>query len=51
MECSKCGKPIDGEPEYCWYCESELCIDCWERVGHCGHLEADEVNRLGVEAT
>lgn len=51
MNCFRCGKFIHGRPEFCWYCEGELCKDCWEKIGHCGHPEADEVNRLSAKAT
>lgn len=43
--CSRCGKsiPVD-DAEVCWYCQGELCIDCWGRIGHCGHPEAHMKN-------
>jgi len=31
--------------ESCWYCGSDLCYDCWDEHGHCGHEEAVEANR------
>lgn len=43
--CGHCGKVIDaGNAEVCWYCEADLCVDCWDRIGHCGHVEAHRQN-------
>jgi len=42
--CGCCKKPV-SDPEYCWYCDGPLCSECWEAKGHCGHPEADEINR------
>jgi hypothetical protein len=43
--CGRCDEPIpDGESETCWFCNSPLCVTCWDRYGHCGHAEADEIN-------
>jgi len=50
MKCNRCDKAIK-DPEYCWYCESELCKQCWEKFGHCGHPEADKANELSAKAT
>jgi hypothetical protein len=44
QKCGCCGKPVSN-PEYCWYCDAPLCVECWEEKGHCGHPEADEINR------
>lgn len=44
-KCGRCGKSIDEEEaEVCWYCRADLCCDCWDRHGHCGHSEADAMN-------
>jgi len=43
--CGRCGVEItDEQPEICWWCEADLCDDCWEDYGHCGHPEADQAN-------
>lgn len=49
IECA-CGKPADEEPEYCWFCQAALCWNCWERVGHCGHPDADAINKQSLLA-
>lgn len=39
--CSHCGAHVNvDDAESCWYCQGDLCVDCWERIGHCGHAEA-----------
>jgi len=44
--CGFCDRRVEeSEAEYCWYCGGRLCGLCWEEVGHCGHPEADEINR------
>lgn len=43
--CGSCGVDATNS-ELCWYCHGWLCSDCWERVGHCGHPEAHEANRV-----
>lgn len=50
MKCNRCGETIE-KPEYCWYCELELCKSCWEKFGHCGHPEADKANELSAKTT
>jgi hypothetical protein len=46
IACGRCLRQIRAsESEYCWYCGGPLCGDCWERVGHCGHAEADQLNQ------
>ena len=50
LKCGRCGCEIEfGEEEICWWCRGSLCVDCWEKFGHCGHREADEVNRKARE--
>ena len=45
MKCGRCEKPLtDDLAEFCWYCKNELCDDCWDKFGHCGHPEAEEEN-------
>lgn len=45
MKCNRCRREIaKDEDEVCWYCNASLCVDCWERYGHCGHSRADEIN-------
>ena len=47
--CGRCEKEVDmDKAEYCWYCIHELCVDCWDKYGHCGHPEADELNELAA---
>lgn len=48
--CGRCASSTGVEdPEGCWFCHADLCDDCWETYGHCGHPEADEANRRGRE--
>jgi hypothetical protein len=39
-----CGGATVGDIFTCWWCQAWLCEDCWERVGHCGHPEAEAEN-------
>lgn len=43
--CDRCGS-VTEEAETCWYCLADLCYDCWDKHGHCGHAEANEINEL-----
>jgi hypothetical protein len=46
MNCNRCNKSItDEDREFCWYCHGDLCYDCWDAWGHCGHPEAEAENR------
>jgi hypothetical protein len=46
VNCGKCQKAVtEQEAEVCWWCDGPLCYECWDRDGHCGHQEADTVNR------
>ena len=45
MDCPRCDKPMQC-PESCWYCQADLCYECWDAVGHCGHPEADRINAV-----
>lgn len=48
VQCRRCGAYIrERDAELCWWCGDYLCVDCWERFGHCGHASADEHVRLG----
>lgn len=43
--CGRCERPIPpGQNEYCWFCTGMLCIECWEKYGHCGHKKAEAEN-------
>jgi hypothetical protein len=43
--CARCKKELaPGTEEYCWFCDSALCFECWDLKGHCGHPEADVIN-------
>lgn len=45
VPCGRCKKQVYVlHAESCWYCMADLCIDCWEQVGHCGHTEAEQLN-------
>jgi len=45
MTCNRCNVEIeDGREEFCCWCTSPLCYECWDEYGHCGHEEADLVN-------
>lgn len=47
MKCGRCGVKVNADTcEVCWYCHGALCVECWEEQGHCGHEEAEELNRL-----
>lgn len=49
-KCGRCGKSMEaGVEEGCWWCGEELCADCWEEYGHCGHLEANQANQRARE--
>lgn len=41
--CGRCKKPVP-DTEICWFCQGDLCGECWEEHGHCGHEEADRFN-------
>ena len=41
--CGRCKQP-PGRAETCWYCNGDLCVKCWDEVGHCGHEEAEIIN-------
>lgn len=44
--CGRCQRRIvDGKEEACWFCCSDLCYECWDSVGHCGHEQAEAMNR------
>lgn len=46
-QCGRCEKDIDETvAESCWLCDGDLCYECWEEFGHCGHRDADLMNRL-----
>lgn len=42
--CRRCGANAGHDPEVCWYCSGPLCVECWDKYGHCGHSEADRAN-------
>ena len=45
MKCNRCKKKItDEDREFCWFCIGDLCYECWDEYGHCGHSKADEMN-------
>lgn len=48
IACGRCHR-ASGD-ELCWFCQRLLCVACWDEVGHCGHEEADLINRLGNAA-
>jgi hypothetical protein len=37
---------VAPNPEACWFCGSDLCYECWDEHGHCGHAEAEVVNEM-----
>lgn len=48
MNCSRCYRAItEIEREHCSWCCRDLCYDCWDQIGHCGHSEAEYWNHLG----
>lgn len=52
MSCGRCKIDVpSGREETCWYCLAALCSPCWELLGHCGHEEAESLNRLSRELT
>lgn len=45
VTCGRCYKQVSVDnAETCWYCGAWLCVNCWDKHGHCGHPEADEEN-------
>lgn len=45
VHCGRCGKEIErDDAEVCWWCQGDLCVECWETHGHCGHPEAEAIN-------
>ena len=47
ITCNRCSQSVDfDEAECCWYCLEYLCYPCWDKHGHCGHIEADRFNAL-----
>ena len=44
--CARCKRVIDVDPEYCWYCSADLCHNCKDMAGHCGHPEAEKIMRV-----
>ena len=52
MDCGRCKKAVTkGKEEWCWFCPEPLCYPCWEEVGHCGHPEADAINKASLTMT
>jgi len=50
VPCGRCGTPVNvKDAETCFYCLGLLCKNCWDNFGHCGHPEADEINRKARE--
>lgn len=39
--CGRCRKPAGPAPEGCWWCGGNLCGDCWDKYGHCGHSDVE----------
>jgi hypothetical protein len=45
VTCQRCRARVAGFwAETCWYCTGDLCYQCWEDHGHCGHAEAVAIN-------
>lgn len=42
MICPRCKTRETSES--CWYCPEDICYECWELIGHCGHPEAHKQN-------
>ena len=48
VECNRCGKKIDAaDAEVCWYCIKDLCGECWDQHGECGHDAAKAIIEAG----
>ena len=46
IRCGFCTREIhEDEAESCWLCGGPLCDLCWDEVGHCGHRDADRIDR------
>ncbi len=45
--CGRCNTKLLVDYEYCWWCQGYLCPECWDKLGHCGHPEAEAVNERG----
>lgn len=41
--CPRCCGPLDDAGFSCWRCGADLCRDCGDGPGHCGHQEAIEI--------
>jgi hypothetical protein len=53
VPCLKCGRCLTNVADTmwrCWWCSAPLCLSCGEVVGHCGHPDAERVDRETVEA-
>lgn len=50
MKCGRCSVEVD-RPERCWWCGGALCASCWDEIGHCGHADADQANRVSAAMT
>ena len=48
--CARCAKENEESWEACWFCLADLCYDCWDTVGHCGHEEARAMNAASTDA-
>ena len=45
VRCGRCNKIINSdEAESCWFCPADLCYECWDEFGHCGHPAAEAEN-------
>jgi hypothetical protein len=46
IHCKRChARESEFTAETCWYCDGQLCYQCWEDFGHCGHPEAEAINK------
>lgn len=41
--CGRCEESFN-DYETCWFCLGQLCEECWDEFGHCGHERADQIN-------
>ena len=50
MTCDRCQAPLtEATAEHCWFdTDHRLCLRCFDEFGHCGHPEANELNRLAA---
>lgn len=48
--CARCGEAFPSEATAsCWYCGADLCPECVDIEGHCGHPEARAIDERSAQ--